>query len=403
MEGVFIRNLLTRGAIGVTSIALLASCSLQYPRQILDPESARFSGLLTGTPRLQERIVIWAHGMCHHDESWVIARTALLQSIGAQVTRLDPDVIPHAGRHVRVWPHRIAFGNDVLHVKFVVWSDLTLAAKSKLCFDIGKDVEAASMCSAAGTTASFPLPRAPLNELLKSRIMDTCLADAVIYAGQAKETIRDGFAKAVCRSIARNEPEKANCNAKPYEWPSGTEPIVLVSESLGSKILFDAVDKATAAGSRNAVLRMLVQDRVNRRGHVYTLANQIPILELSEDDIAFRAPTEASAKIQSAPPTSLERALIQLRADPSTRASLDDSRIILVAFSDPNDMLSYRIPPDYFTDAQIEVVNAMSSNSKTILRLFERPDEAHFGYRSNNNVIKALLCGSHPPQGCPVK
>jgi hypothetical protein len=59
----------------------------------------------------------------------------------------------------------------------------------------------------------------------------------------------------------------------------------------------------------------------------------------------------------------------------------------IVAWSDPNDLLSWQLP-----DIQgINIVNLHPKNSIRWLWLFENPIAAHDNYATNKDVIRALL------------
>lgn len=65
--------------------------------------------------------------------------------------------------------------------------------------------------------------------------------------------------------------------------------------------------------------------------------------------------------------------------------------VFLVAFSDPNDLLTYEltVPTDRTT------VNVRVSNVKTWVGWVANPDGAHRGYLGNSEVWKLMSCG-HP-------
>jgi hypothetical protein len=92
------------------------------------------------------------------------------------------------------------------------------------------------------------------------------------------------------------------------------DPFAFVAESLGSKIALDVVRDARTDG------RETVHDAMIRQTQVFMLANQIPLLSLSDlsDSVAFK---------------------------PSDYAPKD--RPTLIAFSEINDFLTYELVPFY--------------------------------------------------------
>ena len=64
-------------------------------------------------------------------------------------------------------------------------------------------------------------------------------------------------------------------------------------------------------------------------------------------------------------------------------------------FSDPNDLLTYRLLPTMLDVEGAELVNVTVSNDSTYLGFVERPDNAHCGYASNRYVIGLIANGYH--------
>jgi hypothetical protein len=69
--------------------------------------------------------------------------------------------------------------------------------------------------------------------------------------------------------------------------------------------------------------------------------------------------------------------------------------LTMVAFTDPNDLLSYRIVPAHlFGDAKdFRFVNVIVSNDTTYFGYVERPDIAHCGYAWNPHVLAMIANG----------
>jgi hypothetical protein len=69
--------------------------------------------------------------------------------------------------------------------------------------------------------------------------------------------------------------------------------------------------------------------------------------------------------------------------------------LTVVAFTDPNDLLSYRLVPEAIGTADVRLINVILSNAPTIGGWVERPDVAHMGYGDNPWVMRYLVEG-HP-------
>ena len=64
-----------------------------------------------------------------------------------------------------------------------------------------------------------------------------------------------------------------------------------------------------------------------------------------------------------------------------------------MAFTDPNDVLSYTLPPEHYASESVKVFNILVSNAPTWLGLLERPDRAHLDYLKNPDVGRLVACG----------
>jgi len=108
-------------------------------------------------------------------------------------------------------------------------------------------------------------------------------------------------------------------------------------------------------------------------------ANQIPLLSLADQPLP--------ATMAESPPDSLQL-LLRKR-----RALAADRHLTLVAFTDPNDLLSYTLPPEKYAQDGVTVYNILVSNAPTYLGLLERPDTAHLEYLGNPDVGRLIACG----------
>jgi hypothetical protein len=95
-----------------------------------------------------------------------------------------------------------------------------------------------------------------------------------------------------------------------------------------------------------------------------------------------------------APPDSLQRFLelrrMQAQA-PKRTESL--SKLAVVAFTDPNDLLSYRLLPSRYAGPDVVIADVLVSNSSTWLGLLEDPFAAHLNYLQNKDVGGMIACG----------
>lgn len=111
------------------------------------------------------------------------------------------------------------------------------------------------------------------------------------------------------------------------------------------------------------------------------------------------APTAAttaasSLKAQAAPVEFARR-----RQREAQLLNVESSSLKIVAFSDPNDLLSWGIPKWYqqqsdSTEAGIEFTNVYVHNAKRWFGLVEMPGDAHSNYFVSPDVWRVIQCGA---------
>jgi hypothetical protein len=162
-----------------------------------------------------------------------------------------------------------------------------------------------------------------------------------------------------------------------------------VTDSLGSKITFDAVDKLVAnpktsrAGAR-------IFDRTTQ---IFMAANQLPILALADQNLDG---TIAAFDARTGYPADPLEPLVRRRSlRPSELHAAPTPQV--VAFTDPNDVLSYILVPRPAATTY-PVVDVVVSNAATYFGLAALPNEVHLGYHANERVGELIACG-HPKSG----
>jgi hypothetical protein len=403
--------------VAIVALCLLAAaCTTPFRPPQFEPD-AGFSGIAAppGTAQAESRVV-WVHGMCHHTTQWIDERVEGIGKLtGATSQLVDVVYVPAepgaAGPAIQVHSYRFT-GGGLSHVfSFVLWSELTLAAKQRLCYDSRERDDVREVCAGVEGWPSLH-ERAALNDLLKSRIMNSCLADALIYSGATHARIRDRMAVAVCVALSglprsgsreRQGPPPACYDGDPSDWVPSDAPIAFVTESLGSKILFDALRHSAAPGRARgaAAARAGLQRALDPTRQMFLLANQIPILELAEEDVLLPASRTRSAA--GTTPQVLDEVVDLVRGGrgPGPRDSQGRrAPLEIIAFTDPNDVLSYRLRPGRFVQGEnvVRLVNVYTSNADTWFGLVERPDHAHTGYRESRQVIDLILRGREGPR-----
>ena len=241
-------------------------------------------------------------------------------------------------------------------------------------------------------TAGAPLLRKRINRDLKDELVNYGFSDAVLYLGPAGADIRSAISGAMCAAaldangfaLTAQGPEVDFNTA--CERASSTDfdidPFAFVAESLGSKIAFDVMRGHMTDG------RTGVHDRMIAGTQLFMLANQLPLLGLS--DLADGAPFSRSDY------------------DAADRPSI-------IAFSEVNDFLTYELVPFYeqlysfaepdaagdrraiaerlgfdITDMRVEFAEPLVP----FLSGFVDPLFAHNGHVKQPEVMEYILCGA---------
>ncbi len=322
--------------------------------------------------------VILTHGMCsdaHRAEDadtskdqtdWVALRTRQISAaIGGT---FDPDSLYERKSYYGPGPNKvirydvpISKENRVIEATFLIWGRLVDPYREALDYENTRRAD----------DPHAPI-RATVNAALKRELMNKCILDAVVYLGPNGDPIRHSMRMAVCEIlggafVSSASTGAATSNATCTNTRAAGVPTVLVPESLGSTILFDAYSALRDNGGDAAIAQSL-SDVTS----IFLASNQIPFLAQGYRpvDTPFRAETAAGTT------DSLGRFLNLLGRAPALRAaSLEPIQI--VAITDPNDVLGYRLELTGFDTGRYEARNVLVSNTGTFLGVIADPIAAH--------------------------
>jgi hypothetical protein len=129
-----------------------------------------------------------------------------------------------------------------------------------------------------------------VNRSIKQALVNDCLSDPIIYAGHEHARLRRMMKSALCAALdLRYDEASGTCVVR---GPTVNQPILVVSESLGSKLVFDAMlDLGSADGGSSAFQRAMAAVP-----QIYMLANQLPLLDLA---IPGNPPGEGARSVTS--------------------------------------------------------------------------------------------------------
>jgi hypothetical protein len=349
--------------LGIPLFGLLGACSTSYRPPVVVRDSTPFpgiAGIVAASGKTPVDLIL-VHGMCTQDASWA---ERAIDRIAGVVTAHAPPRTPApaaAAGGIQLVERTLPVGAGSVRFHGLVWSPLTAELKRQLDYD-----NTGSPTDCAGGGVCKPA-RARFNGSVKDRLLNDCLADAMIYQGHSHGVIRDAMVETLSRIIESN--------------PDGDSTLVVVAESLGSKMLFDAL--TSMLESNRPRTQALGQQAARRLGLIYMAGNQLPILGLAEQGVVARA---------MPPQDALQRFLELRRRQPGHRTE-SIQRLAVVAFTDPNDLLSYRLLPARYAAPDVAVADVLVSNDKAWLGLLENPVAAHLGYLNNPDVGALIACG----------
>lgn len=267
----------------------------------------------------------------------------------------------------------------------LTWSGITSKEKQILLYD---------------NSGTYSYKRAAFNNSMKAFLNDT-VPDPMIYLVDKNNLILNAAKQSTCWMLSKNwkdlkYKQRAVCRVSSYDQIKNLshENIVYITHSLGSRILLDSVidvaDQVSnlyfdpQADNAEEVQRIL-EILKNKEITVFMLANQLPLLQIG------RPKPSVTNKID---------------AYCSPKSKMYKSRVFkqvkIIAFSDPNDLLSYGITQDFvdnYIDSRIcPSVTNVDINIADIISAFGvgvvNPVVAHTEYDNDKRVIEIISKGT---------
>jgi len=281
--------------------------------------------------------------------------------------------------------------HELLFYEFT-WSDLTDDQKEVLAYDNSGD---------------HSFRRTAINDALKNFANDT-IPDQMIYLGERQEYILSSYSMAFCWMTSATKWDDIPVSSKQVCVPSKqaienmrNDHYVIISHSLGSRIVIDGLQRsAENLGDKQNIERKSwsLADKFTKafkEQHipVFMLANQLPLFQIN----------------QKLPENTGQRDAY-CRAEGKHYNSRLLSETSIIAFNDPNDMLSYAIPPGFtnrYIDSRICAkttnININVANIIDVFGItFANPLEAHNGYKTDKRVIALMVNGVGNENTAPI-
>ncbi len=270
--------------------------------------------------------------------------------------------------------------------------------------------------------------RVTINKAIKRGVINDGLSDAALYLGSGGELMRDGTRNALCLMVLHltgrvngGAAVAAPCmRLRLTDGDAisdlGGSNIVLLTQSLGSRILFDSLDRFSSDNSKiTADQAASIGQTILRNGPlVYMSANQLPLLGVSQISVTPFAPKRSGFRAAPAPapaggffrqlldrvePAPADEEVIPSLAARSLgieAASARDREPRIIAFYDPNDLLGYRAG-DHLSDGDRKRIIEVTQRYAPPWIIFADPIAAHDASFDNDRGQQLVMCGAHRP------
>jgi len=266
----------------------------------------------------------------------------------------------------------------------LTWSEITAKYKKILAYD---------------NSGEYSFRRTKINNMMKKFSNDTG-PDPIIYLGESRKDILNAFIQSFCWMASGQWKDLPDSDSPQACWSKDLASIesllsdhyAIVSHSLGSRIAIDGLQKiAKILGNKENQHKISKKQAMialalrHRSLPIYMMSNQLPMLQLG---------------------LSLPEVNSQRQDYCQPEGKLYSQRILsktpIIAFSDPNDLLSYAIPLQFaekYLDSRLcfEVTNVNINVAKVFdifgLGKVANPLDAHIGYDTDDRVIGLIAKG----------
>ena len=239
--------------------------------------------------------------------------------------------------------------------------------------------------------------RAKANDKLK-KFSNDAISDPMIYLGEKQEDMKLTVSESFCWMINHRWSDFPSGIHKPCDLNhpgrfrnAEEDDYIFISHSLGSRITIDALQRLSRLVNEKDFqklypgLERLHHTLQNKELTLFMLSNQLPLLQLG----------------RSLPEVLNEH---EKYCSPQGRnyAERFSNKIHIVAFNDPNDILSYNIPKgfrDKYLDSRLcATISNISLNVAHVVDIFgvmeiASPFTAHTGYDHDERVVALLVHG----------
>lgn len=373
------------------------ACHIEGPpseglAMLLDRQAGDRAGGASG----RQLKILMVHGIGHHLPGYSGRLTEhLMPALGLDLrdedskdfTLFSPRIGEDSLGHLRVNRFTDKAGTRELIFYELTWSEITEAEKQAIAFD---------------DSTEYTFRRTQLNGFMK-KFFNSHIPDPLIYLGEAHDPIIASVQQAFCWMTIgdwEDYPGESDATCDVFDpdrmQQFEEDGFVFITHSLGSRIVIDAVQELSIWAHQQTAPEFVAMRQVFQKKQmpVYMLANQLPLLELG------REPAPVRGQIKD-----------YCRPDGSKYSDRFFGGMPIYAFSDPNDMLSYPIPPkfaDEYMDSRVcpQFTN-ITLNVAAPVNLFglskvANPLSAHVDYDHDERVIALMAHGLGHADQAPI-
>jgi len=362
--------------------------------------SKGFSGLDVSIDKKEGKTkVLMVHGVGHHIPGYStillekLAKELNLPVMGSpykELTLVDPNDPSKNLGNLRL--NRLLSKDQSRELLFyeLTWSSISQSEKEILAYD---------------NSGQYSFRRATVNDALK-KFSNDAISDPMIYLGEKQEDIQKSVTESSCWMMAHGWNDfpsgaQKRCDAFTSAALVNAEKDeqIFITHSLGSRITIDAWqrtariinDKKTREEYPNLEkLHQVIQDRIVT---IFMLSNQLPLLQLGRSRPEVVNEHEKYCSAQG-----------------SHYSERFANQTHIVAFSDPNDILSYTIPENfkdkYLDSRMCTTVSNVILNVANVVDVLgfniANPMEAHLGYDHDERVVALIAHGLSNQNRAPV-
>jgi len=257
----------------------------------------------------------------------------------------------------------------------LTWDPIVETEKHNIAFD---------------NSGEYSFRRTTFNNAMKMFVNET-VPDVLTYNGRFRDPIQKSVGQALCWMMSDTwgqlpEGGTQYCDALgPNALDRLEDNFVFITHSLGSRITADALQSLASAASQVPEFLEKASVLRNKRFALVMLSNQVPLLQLGQPEPEVRG--QIGNICRPGAPRAEERLFQETK---------------IIAFSDPNDLFSYAIPPR-FLDEHLDsrlcptltnvILNVAPVSSVFGLGDFANPMSAHVNYDNDERVIALITHG----------